>query len=179
MRKIIYYVASSIDGYIAGVNGEIGLFAQQKQGEGVQQYLADLQEFDTVIMGRKTYEFGYQYGLTPGQLAYPHMQHYIFSSSLQFKNKYPSLHVCELDLGFIQELKSQEGSDIYLCGGGQFAAWLLEKEMIDVVKIKLNPIVLGSGVRLFGHSEKAFTLELKESKRYDDNLQISSYTINY
>lgn len=179
MRQIIYYVACSIDGYIAGKNGDISLFAQQKQGEGVQQYLSDLQEFETVIMGRKTYEFGYQYGLTPGQPAYPHMEHYIFSSSLKFKNKHSSVHLCALDINIIQDLKSQNGSDIYMCGGGAFAAWLLQEKMIDIVKIKLNPIVLGKGIRLFGDSETAFTLQLLESKRYKDDLQISTYAINY
>lgn len=179
MRKIIYYVACSIDGYIAGPNGDISLFAQQKQGEGVQQYLSDLQKFDTVIMGRKTYEFGYQYGLTPGQPAYPQMEHYIFSSSLKFQNQHASVHVCKLEPKLIKELKSKEGSDIYMCGGGAFASWLLEQQMIDIVKIKLNPIVLGKGIRLFGKSEKAYSFNLGESKRYSDNLQISTYKVNY
>lgn len=64
MRKITYYVAISLDGFIAGPDGDISGFVQQ--GEGVNQYLQDLQAFDTVIMGRKTYEFGYAYGLQPG-----------------------------------------------------------------------------------------------------------------
>lgn len=179
MRKIVYYVACSLDGYIAGPDGDISLFAQQEQGEGVQQYLSDLKEFDTVIMGRKTYEFGLQYGLEPGQPAYPHMRHYIFSTTLKFESKHPFVQVRQLDLDFIQELKSQEGSDIYLSGGGEFASWLLDYEMIDIVKIKLNPIILGEGIRLLGSSKKAISMRLESSKTYRDGLQISTYLINH
>ena len=66
MRKIIYYVATSLDGFISGTSGDIDGFVLG--GEGVDQYLEDLQAFDTVIMGKNTYEFGYQYGLKPGSL---------------------------------------------------------------------------------------------------------------
>ncbi len=80
MNKIVYYVASSIDGFISGKDGDISGFTAK--GNGVQQYLDDLKEFETVIMGRNTYEFGYQFGLKPGAPAYPHMNHFIFSKSL-------------------------------------------------------------------------------------------------
>lgn len=72
MNKIIYYVATSLDGFIAGMNDDISDFVFD--GDGVKKYQSDLQEFDTVIMGRKTYEFGYNYGLEPGQPAYPNMR---------------------------------------------------------------------------------------------------------
>ncbi len=67
MPKIVYYVASSIDGFIAGVNDDISGFVPG--GSGVEKYLSDLKSFKTVIMGRRTYEFGYQFGLEPGQPA--------------------------------------------------------------------------------------------------------------
>ncbi|MEQ9300481.1 MAG: hypothetical protein RIF33_18045 [Cyclobacteriaceae bacterium] len=63
MRSITYYVATSLDGYICGPDEDISGFVHK--GSGVAEYLTDLKEFDTVIMGRKTYEFGYQYGLDP------------------------------------------------------------------------------------------------------------------
>lgn len=177
MRKIIYYVATSLDGYIAGPNDDISGFVQQ--GAGVDQYRKDLLEFDTVIMGRKTYEFGYQYGLPPGQPAYPHMQHYIFSKTLSFENQSEQVHVCPLDLAKVQELKAADGTDIYLCGGGEFAGWLLEHELIDVLKIKLNPFVQGDGVRLFGTSKKSYQLSLKENQLFESGLQIMTYEVKY
>lgn len=177
MRAIIYYVATTIDGYISGPDEDISGFVQS--GNGLDKYLADLQGFDTVIMGRKTYEFGYQYGLNPGQPAYPHMDHYIFSTSLQFENPHEKVQVCPLDLDIIKKLKAEEGTPIYLCGGGVFAAWLLENELIDRLKIKLNPLILGGGVRLFGESTKQYRLELLEHEQFEQGLQMISYSVKY
>lgn len=177
MRKIIYYVATSVDGYIAGPNEDISGFLPE--GNGVEKYLNDLKGFDTVIMGRKTYEFGYKYGLKPGQPAYAHMQHYIFSNSLSFENASEKVQICPPDLDIIRDLKKQKGTPIYLCGGGVFAGWLLENQLIDVLKIKLNPFVQGDGVRLFGDSRKMYRLSLLEREVYDHGLQMITYDIQY
>ncbi|MBM1105985.1 dihydrofolate reductase [Aurantibacter crassamenti] len=177
MKKIIYYVAISIDGFIAGPNEDISGFTAA--GEGVNKYLEDLKDFKTVIMGRKTYEFGYKYGLVPGQPAYPHMQHYIFSFGLQFENQSDQVHVCKLDIDIIKNLKQKSETDIYMCGGGKFAGWLLENELIDIVKIKLNPLILGDGIRLFGSSKKQYQLKLVESESFNDGLTINTYQVNY
>ena len=178
MRKIIYYVAISIDGFIEGKNGDISGFASS--GKGVEKYLSDLQDFDTVIMGRKTYTFGYQFGLKAGQPAYPHMQHYIFSNTLSFENPHEKVQVCKpYDTSLIEALKQEEGTDIYLCGGGRFAGWLLENELIDVLKVKLNPLILGEGTRLFGNSTKQYQLKLVKGEGFESGLQILTYEVVY
>ncbi|MDF9798171.1 dihydrofolate reductase [Catalinimonas alkaloidigena] len=177
MRNIVYYVASSLDGYIAGADEDISTFVGE--GTGVEKYLSDLQSFDTVIMGRRTYEFGYKFGLKPGQLAYPHMEHHIFSKSLKLNNADPKLHVHPPKLDIIEALKQNEGTDIYLCGGGVFAGWLLENEMIDILKIKLNPITLGDGTPLFGNVRKQTQNELTELQEFDHGLIILTYKIGY
>ena len=177
MRKIVYYVASSLDGYIAGPNESIDGFVTG--GAGVEQYLQDLQAFEVAIMGRNTYEFGYRFGMQPGQAPYPHMQHYIFSNSLVLHDPAPNIHIQALDVAFIQKLKQSPGGDIYLCGGGLFAGWLLDHELIDILKIKLNPLILGQGVRLFGHSNKAVQPKLIEQSSYDQGLQILTYQLVY
>jgi dihydrofolate reductase len=177
MRNITYYVASSLDGYIDAPGGDISRFVAE--GDGVEQYLKDLQLFDTVIMGRNTYEFGYRFGLKPGQPAYAHMKHYIFSTSLKFENPHKQVKVVKPSLDTVRELKHADGGDIYLCGGGQFAGWLLENELIDFLKIKVNPIVLTQGTRLFGESIKPVNLETREAKSFDNGLQLLSYKIRY
>ena len=173
MKKIVYYVAISLDGYISGKDGDISQFAQQ--GDGVDQYLADLKDFKTVIMGKNTYEFGYQFGLPPGQPAYPHMQHHIFSSSISFENASDQVHVEAMDIERVKEIRAQSPTDVYLCGGGQFAGWLLENDLIDVLKVKLNPIVLGEGVRLFGDNPTKANWQLVEKESYSDGLQFLTY----
>lgn len=177
MRKIIYYIATSLDGFIAGPNDDISGFAQQ--GQGIERYLQDLQAFDTVIMGRRTYEFGYQFGLPPGQPAYPHMEHYLFSSTLTFEQPHERVHVVPLERSRVLDLKEQAGSAIYLCGGGEFAGWLLKQQLIDVLKIKLNPVVLGDGIRLFGSLSKSYPLTLTEQETFDEGPQILTYDIKY
>jgi dihydrofolate reductase len=170
MRKIIYYVATSLDGYISGPNDDVSMFSQES--DGIKQYLSDLQDFQTVIMGRKTYEFGYQYGIQPGQPAYPHMEHYIFSDHLEIQDTADSVHIEKLSLDRIRALKETSKTDIYLCGGGQFAGWLLENKLIDILKIKLNPIILGEGVQLFGGSSQACKWLLVDRKSYSHGLEI-------
>ena len=175
MRRIVYYVATSIDGFICGLNNDISGFVGE--GNGVAKYLEDLSDYDTVIMGRNTYEFGYKFGLKPGQRAYPHMTHYIFSNNLKLNHPDHNVHVCPVELENIQKIKSETGTDIYLCGGGVLAGWLLDNELIDILKIKLNPIILGEGVRLFGGSKKNFKLEITDTDIFDNGLQIMTYKI--
>ncbi len=177
MNKIVYYVATSLDGYISGENEDISGFLPD--GNGVQEYLNDLKEFETVIMGRKTYEFGYKFGLEPGALAYPHMDHFIFSERLSFENADKRLNIEKLDLNTISKIREDSKTDVYLCGGGDFAGWLLENEQIDILKLKVNPLVLGKGVRLFGTSKKEHQLVLLESEKYDGGLLINTYEIKY
>ncbi|WP_373497651.1 dihydrofolate reductase family protein [Aquiflexum sp.] len=177
MRKIVYYVASSLDGFISGHDGDVRGFVEK--GDGVDRYVSDLANFDTVIMGRNTYEFGYKYGLKPGQPAYPHMKHYIFSDNLKLKNPDDKVEVKKIDLNEIDLIQNQEGSDIYLCGGGQFAGWLLENQKIDILRIKLNPLILGGGKKLFGNSTKKYSLQLIDTAEYENSLQIMTYHVVY
>jgi dihydrofolate reductase len=64
MKKVVYYVAISIDGFICGLDADISGFVGE--GNGITQYIDDLKKFENVIMGRNAYEFGYVYGLIPG-----------------------------------------------------------------------------------------------------------------
>lgn len=177
MKDIVYYMAISIDGYICGKNEDISGFVAE--GEGISKYLADLQSFQTVIMGRKTYEFGYRYGLQPGQLAYPHMNHFIVSETLRFENPDPSLQVISLNIDAVKTIKEESQTDVYLCGGGRLAAWMLQNQLIDTVKIKLNPFIQGEGTKLFEGLGDLFELELIDSERYNSGLQIITYRVKY
>lgn len=178
MQRIVYYVAISIDGFICGIDADVSGFVGE--GNGVTKYLADLKEFKTVIMGRKTYEFGYDFGLKPGQPAYPHMDHYIFSKSLSFDNTHEKVNVLsDYKTETIRNLKKNSKTDIYLCGGGIFAGWLLKHKLIDVLKVKLNPLVLGDGIPLFGNSKQSYKLYFTDTQSYDGGLVFNTYNILY
>lgn len=174
MRPLIYHVAVSLDGFIAGKNNDISLFAHE--GDHLADYQKSLSQYDTVVMGKNTYEFGYAFGLTAGQPAYPHMEHFIFSKSIKFENKAESVHIVKENwLEKVRELKAASGSPIYLCGGGEFAGFLLDNNLIDQVILKLNPIILGEGVPLFGSSKSQTSLELTASKTYANGVSLLTY----
>lgn len=175
MGKIVYYIASSLDGYIAGQNGDVSSFLYQ--GKGVDKYQSDLQNFKTVIMGRKTYEFGYAFGLEPGQPAYVGMEHFIFSNNLKFDKLSENVHIKKIEISEVLKIKEKCSTDIYLCGGGKFAGWLLENQLIDKLKIKLNPITLGNGTRLFDMGSINSKWKFIEHEAFEEGMIILTYSI--
>lgn len=179
MRKLIYHVATTIDNFIAQQDGSANGFLME--GDHASDYMEHLKHYDTVVMGRGTYEIGYTYGMQPGDAPYPHMQHYIFSKTLKF-DKAPAeqVHIIDSDpAAFVRKLKQGIGSDIYLCGGGAFAGFLYEQELIDTLIIKLNPVIFGSGISLFGNSNKKTKLQLLDSKQYQSGVILLTYLIDY
>lgn len=148
MQPIIYDVAVSIDGFISGPGGDISGFAQE--GQVVNDYMDRLATYATAIMGRETYEFGYRFGMAPGQNPYEHMTTHVFSQSIVLpENKDVRLHGTS-DADQIRKIRIASDGPVYLCGGGAFAGSLLRQGLIDLLRLKRAPILLGCGVRLFG-----------------------------
>ena len=174
MRNICYHVAVTLDGFIARQDGSIDGFPHE--GDHVEDYNKALLEYDTVIMGRKTYEFGYAFGLKPGERAYPNMEHWIFSKTIDFA-PYDGVNLVREDwLGVVDKLRAADGHDIYLCGGSIFAGWLLSEGRIDRLKLKLNPVAFGSGVPLFaGHQSDIINFELVNTKPYQSGVVLNEY----
>jgi dihydrofolate reductase len=178
MRKLVYDVAMTLDGFIAHEDGSTGGFLE---GEHVPDYLARVASYDAVVMGRKTYEYGYPFGVVPGQRAplYRHMRHLVFSRSLRFGPDAQVEVVGRDEAACVEGLKAEGGTDIYLCGGGAFAGFLLDRGLIDRVVIKLNPVVLGRGIRLFGGSNRKARLDLVSSKPYGNGVLLLCYDVKY
>ena len=161
MRKLTYYVASTIDGYIATADESVDFFpVGGDHGPAITaQYPETLptevraslgidnpgESFDTVIMGRRTYDFGVRTGTSS---PYAHLRQYVVSTTLSGD---PDPHVALISddpLTRVRELKREKGSGIWLCGGGELAHTLLPA--IDQIFLKMYPIVLGQGRPLFG-----------------------------
>ena len=173
MRKVVYLVASSLDGKIAKEDGGFDCFPME--GEHVTEYLTSLKDFDDVLMGRNTYEVGTKVGLTN---PYPSMRGHVFSQSME-KSPDANVRLVKDDAAeYVRTLKNQPGRDIYLCGGGALAARLLEEKLIDELAIKLNPLLIGPGIPLFTKVKEPLLLKLISSKVYDSGVLLLRYQVN-
>ncbi|WP_441288388.1 dihydrofolate reductase family protein [Sorangium sp. KYC3313] len=175
MRKIVYDIAVTLDNFISHEDGSVDGFAMQ--GEHAADYVERLKGYDTVVMGRRTYEWGYPFGLVPGKRAYPHMAHYIFSKTLRFGEGAEVEVVDRDEIAALKRLKEGDGADIYLCGGGAFAGFLLDHDLIDQLVLKVNPIVFGHGIRLFGGSTRKVELALLGATSYANGVSLLRYDV--
>lgn len=162
MRKLIYYVAVSVDGFIAAPDGRTDFFLAEGDHmpwlietypetiPGHIRGVLGLEEtrprrFDTVLMGRDTHQIAVDEGLNSG---YPHLRQYVFTSHPDDLPSEEGLTVTREDpVELVGGLKAEDSSlDIWLCGGGALAASLIEE--IDELRLKHNPVTLGAGIPL-------------------------------
>lgn len=175
MHPVIYDVAVSVDGFIAGPDGDISGFAHE--GTVVEDYLARLADYAVAIMGRATYEVGYRFGLEPGQNPYPHMRTVVFSDRLQIDRPCAVEVMRRPDVSLIDAIRTKAGGPVYLTGGGRFAAWLLAARQIDVLRVKRAPILLGQGVPLFSAVPAGTQLLCQSTRPYDNGYMFQEYRI--
>ena len=105
---------------------------------------AENKQFDAVLMGRKTYEVGLNVGITN---PYPSLKQYVFSRTMKASPDENIELVSDNPVAVVKELKKETGKDIWLCGGSALATTLFSE--IDEMIVKLNPLVIGSGIPLF------------------------------
>ncbi|WP_194834687.1 dihydrofolate reductase family protein [Nocardia sp. XZ_19_369] len=189
MRKLTYYVASTIDGYIATDDGSVDFFpVGGDHGPAIAaQYPETLptkvreslgidkrnRYFDTVLMGRKTHDFGVRTGTSS---PYSHLKQYVVSTTLP-ENPDPDVELIASDpLSKVRELKRTEGLGIWLCGGGELAQELLPE--IDQIFLKLYPVLLGRGRSLFGSGPRlpdAAKFRVITSRVFEDGVAFMKY----
>ncbi|MEU6581246.1 dihydrofolate reductase family protein [Nocardia sp. NPDC046763] len=190
MRKLTYYVAATIDGFIATDAGSVDFFpvggdhgpaiiAQYPETlpTKVRQVLGvdkPCQNFDTVLMGRKTHDFGVRTGTSS---PYAHLRQFVVSTTLP-ENPAPDVElIAENPIERVRELKREEGLGIWLCGGGELAQTLLPE--IDQVFLKLYPMVLGHGRPLFGtagHLPEPARFRILTSCIFEDGVAFIKYS---
>jgi len=165
VRRIRYAVAMSLDGYIAGPNGEIDWIVMDPEID----FSTFMKQFDTILLGRKTYEGTRQQGGGSGMAG---MQVYVFSRTLSSADC-PGVTV-SVDPGeTLAELKAKAGKDIWLFGGGTLFRSLLELGMVDTVEVAIIPVLLGGGLSLLPHPAKLAQLRLMKQKVHEKTGTIS------
>lgn len=176
-RKVVYYVAVSIDQFIAHKDETIDGFLME--GQHGFDYLNDLQNYDTVLMGRRTYEWGYQFGVQAGKPVptYAHMSQYVFSKTMADSQDAQLQVIRDDPAEIVRKLKAQDGKPIYLCGGGNLAGYLLEQGLVDEVILKVNPVFFGGGIPLFGEVHQTVNLSLLDTKIYNNGVIFLHYAI--
>ena len=140
-RRLRYQVAASLDGFIAGPNGEYDWIVMDRAIDFAALY----QEFDTAVMGRKTYQMMTAQG---GNGAMPGLEVVVFSRTLP-----PATHRGVRILNgdpreVVASLKAKPGRDIWLFGGGSLFQSLLAAGLVDTVEVAVMPVLLGAGVPL-------------------------------
>ena len=174
-RKLKYHVATTLDGFLARADDSFDCFPMDPQAEHITDYMASLKsDYDTVLMGRTTYEVGFKYGVTD---PYPHLESYVFSHTMK-ESPNPKVRLIHEDAApFVRQLKAREGKDIYLCGGGLLAKSLFAEGLIDEVLVKLNPLLLGAGKAMAPGLPKHLELELLSTKVYRSGVVLLRYAV--
>ncbi|MGI9174864.1 MAG: dihydrofolate reductase family protein [Rhodothermales bacterium] len=174
MNDLIYYVAATLDGFIAHEDGSFDGF--EWDDDVVSDFFADLETFGTVLMGRKTYEVGLKEGKTS---PYPSMRQVVFSRTME-ESPDEAIELVQGDLGeFVRAVKSEADAPIWLCGGADVASTLMGEGLVDRVVVKLNPVVFGSGIPLFNGDAGQAALGLKETKVYGCGIVLLRYDVGH
>lgn len=168
MRKIKLFIATSLDGFIAQPNDDLGfLKLVEKEGEDYG-YAAFTSNIDTIIIGRKTYDYVVK---EIGASHYDNGERDVYVIT---RTECPDNGRIKFYTGNIKDLvtkiKSEAGKDIYCDGGAEVVNELLKKDLIDELTISIAPILVGNGTRLFKEDRPEQLLEFVSAKTFDTGL---------
>ena len=162
MRKVVLYIAMSLDGYIADSSGGVGWLAGQGEEIGEDGYTGFIEQVDTVILGWNTYH-QIVTELSPEQWVYQGLTSYVLTHRAMPST--PSIRfVAEEPCSLVERLRRQPGKDIWICGGSGVIQPLIRAGLIEEYIISVIPTLLGSGLRLFGETGGEVKLKLLQAK---------------
>jgi dihydrofolate reductase len=161
MRKVTYGGAVSLDFYLAGPGESIDWLRQS--AESAKLIAEMFRGVDTMLMGRKTYEFAQRMGGGP---PHPRVRAYIFSRTLKSIAERPDYELVREDAaGFVRRLKAEEGGGtILVMGGGELGSSLIGAGLVDEIRFSIHPVLLGGGVPAFQPFARRVELELIEDR---------------
>ncbi|WP_020109248.1 dihydrofolate reductase family protein [Nocardia sp. 348MFTsu5.1] len=188
MRKLVYYIGITIDGYIAGPADEVDFYPisddymqwmMDEFGDALPGHVraqagiadAPLSKFDSIVMGRRTYEPALAQDITS---PYPHLDQYVVSRELSVDD--PAITVIRDDpAAAVDRLKHEDSDlDIYLAGGGNLAGQLIPQ--IDLLVVKTYPVVAGSGRPAFDMTFNPTTFTLEDVLTFSGGNLVSTYS---
>jgi dihydrofolate reductase len=170
MRQIIYSVATSLDGYIAGLKGEIDWIVPDSSVDFASVYA----RFDTVLLGRRTYELTQQPGAPPWPSDW---RVFVFSRTLSVAPSSQITVVRDDAEEVVAGLRAESGRDIWLFGGGKLCGSLMAAGLVDRIEVAIMPTILGAGVRLVGHDTPRVRLRLIEADPRPNGIVRAAYEV--
>jgi dihydrofolate reductase len=175
-RKIIVYIATSADGYIARPDGDFEWLNRPGLSDdyGMDEFMNSI---DTILWGRKTYEIGLKFG--GGKLGFgaEKVKNYVFSRSMPEGSAVEAELVREPVAEFAKSLRAQPGKDIWMMGGGGIIGSFLDAGEIDEFSIHVIPIFIGEGIPLVQPRHRSVPLELLATKAYPDGVVHLNYSV--
>lgn len=165
-RKVILYIATSLDGYIAQPNDDLSFLSIVEQ-EGQDYGYADfVKTVDAVIVGRKTYDKVISMGFD-----FPHADKdaYIITRTPRPRLGNTKFYTGDLK-SLVDRLKSENGKNIFCDGGAEIVNELLKEDLVDEFIISVIPILVGNGTKLFKDGRPELKLELVSTKQFDKGL---------
>ena len=160
-RKILCYIAISLDGYIATEDDSLDwLFKVEMEGDA--GYAEFMETVDTVVMGRRTYEWVMD--MEKGEFPYKDKECYVFSSKQTGSNEHVTF-TDEAIPSFIERLRKQEGKNIWIVGGSLLIEGFLREGLMDEFIISVAPTLIGKGIPLFQKLDAEMEFKLESAKQ--------------
>ncbi len=174
MRNVVFSGANTLDSYIARKDDAVDWILW---GDEAAEVMASYwKRFDTILMGRRTYEVGLrmgQSGTSPG------METFVFSRTLKPKSDDKVKVISEDVAEFVRRLKGEAGKEIFVMGGGILTKSLFEADLIDEIGFNIHPVLLGSGIPLFHEMDHQINLELIECRPFKNGSVMVTYRVNH
>jgi len=178
-RKIIVYIATSADGYIARLDGNVEWLNRRprKVDYGMRAFYRTM---DTILLGRKTYDWALDYWKKSGKkggMFDTKLANYVFSRKRP-KRKTPGVEfVSEPIKSFAQRLRGTPGKHIWMMGGGGLIASFLDAGEIDELDIHVIPTLIGEGIPLVAPRHRDVALRLRSARKYPDGVVRLRYEV--
>jgi dihydrofolate reductase len=160
MRTVVYGCAMSLDGFIAGPNGEYDWIVMDPDID----FAAAMRRFDTFLVGRKTFEMMRR--MAESAPPTPGIRQIVFSRTLRAADC-PQATLSDDAATVVADLRKQPGKDIALFGGGELFRSLLAAGLVDEVSVSVVPVLLGGGVPLLPPPTARARLALKKHRVYE------------